>query len=159
MSAWCRHSHFAVWRWDQLHRRAVFKRSFDIIDSQFFLQAGSLPVSHFGSVGATPTPPSCYHASDKSYRTTQHPRQRHSELKAYIMGLIKPSISHRSIDGTELLSRRESAGLTQTELAKRCNVSQGFISQIERPGTRDIGTALAESFIRIFGESGENEDK
>ncbi len=73
--------------------------------------------------------------------------------------LITPSIYHRSIDGIELVKRREGKRMTQGQLAKRCGVSQGFISQLERPGVWEVTLKRAESLNRILGNNDDAEDE
>lgn len=60
------------------------------------------------------------------------------------------AIHHRSIDGDDLLKCRESAGMTQTELAKKCGLSQGYISELETPGIRDIRKMVADKIEQVF---------
>lgn len=69
--------------------------------------------------------------------------------------LIKPSKYHRTIDGGELLRRREHKGWSQQALAEYIGISRQFISQLEGPGeagdwlheiTTAIATQLADTF-------------
>lgn len=69
--------------------------------------------------------------------------------------LIKPSKYHRTIDGGELLRRREHKGWSQQQLAEHISVSRQFISQLESPGEagdwlHEITTALAFQIMQPF---------
>lgn len=69
--------------------------------------------------------------------------------------LIKPSKYHRTIDGGELLRRREQRKWSQQELAEHISVSRQFISQLESPGEdgswhHEITTMLATQFADTF---------
>ncbi len=64
--------------------------------------------------------------------------------------LINNSLYHKSIAGAELVRRREALGLSQAELATKCGVSQGYISQIERPGRWEVRVRFADKLAEIL---------
>lgn len=64
--------------------------------------------------------------------------------------LIKPSIYHRTLNGIELVKRREAAGLTQAEFAGRCGWSQQFQSQIEAPKEHEVCVDVANKIIQVI---------
>lgn len=73
------------------------------------------------------------------------------------MDFVKPSIYHRTIDGTMLTMAREAAGLTQGQLAARVathleisSLSRQFIAQIERPGDNEVRTEIAVALENVI---------
>ena len=64
--------------------------------------------------------------------------------------LITNSIYHRSINGVELVTRREALGLNQAELAAKLGVSQGYVCQLERPGLWEITVDMADKIQEIL---------
>jgi len=53
--------------------------------------------------------------------------------------------------GTRLRRRREQLGLSQRELARRANIPQPTISDVERGVQEDITTTLLKRFARALG--------
>lgn len=69
--------------------------------------------------------------------------------------LIKSSKYHRTIDGGELLRRREQRGWSQDEVADSIGVSRQFISRLESPGEdssweHEVTLKLAEQLEKTF---------
>lgn len=69
--------------------------------------------------------------------------------------LVKPSKYHRSLDGGELLRRREKKGLSQERLADIIQITQQFIAQLESPGPdedwhHEVTTTLANKLELAF---------
>lgn len=65
--------------------------------------------------------------------------------------IVKPSIWHRTIDGSQLMLAREMAGLTQQEFAELCGWSQEHQSQLERPQEYEIHIHKAEKILQALG--------
>jgi hypothetical protein len=72
--------------------------------------------------------------------------------------LITPSKYHRTLDGLELLKRREKCGHTQESVGAalatilgRDGISRVYICQLEHPGEHEIPTDVAEALIKLFG--------
>jgi transcriptional regulator with XRE-family HTH domain len=70
--------------------------------------------------------------------------------------LITNSIYHRTVNGMVLIRLMDERGLTQRALAKlvdckevRC--SQGYISQLARPGKWEVKAAFAERLREVLG--------
>ncbi len=64
-------------------------------------------------------------------------------------GLISESRSHKVVDGTALVDRRQELGLTQATFARLCNWSQQYQSMLERPGKHEITTNIAKTIAEI----------
>ena len=66
--------------------------------------------------------------------------------------LITPSIYHRTIDGVELIRRREALGLSQATFANLCGHSQQFQQRLEAPGGHEILATKADEIADLLGD-------
>ncbi len=61
--------------------------------------------------------------------------------------LIKPSLKHFTVDGTELAAARDRMGLTQTEFGKLCEWTPQRQCFLEKPGEHQITPETANKII------------
>jgi DNA-binding XRE family transcriptional regulator len=64
--------------------------------------------------------------------------------------IIHPSETHAAIDGDSLVKARETAGLTQQQLADKVGVTRQFISKMEKPGKNEIFLETAQRIIDVL---------
>ena len=64
--------------------------------------------------------------------------------------IVNNSKHHRSIDGSELVKRMDELRISQTELADRVGCSQGYISQIARPGEWEVKVEFADKIREVL---------
>lgn len=76
-------------------------------------------------------------------------------------GVVGPSVWHRTIDGDKLVAARNRLGMSQKAFAEACGYSQQFQQQIERPGSWEVTTQMAqkiEDVLRRKKEDGQEKN-
>lgn len=68
--------------------------------------------------------------------------------------LIDDSLFHKTLNGFELLRRREKAGLSQEEFAEKCDWSQQYQNQLEAPGLHEINIETAQKIVKTIDSCG-----
>ena len=66
--------------------------------------------------------------------------------------LISESLFHKTLNGMEMIRRREATGLTQAQFADKCGWSASYQCQLERIGGHEISVETAHTILRVLGE-------
>jgi ribosome-binding protein aMBF1 (putative translation factor) len=85
----------------------------------------------------------------KLLREVAEPNPRDKEMIDFAK-LIDPAEVLPGIIGNELRAARETAGLTQAQLAKKLNRSQGFVCGAERGSTK-VSVRYVEKVLKVCG--------
>ena len=64
--------------------------------------------------------------------------------------LIISSRFHRTLDGLEMVKKRQKAGLTQAEFAQKAGWSQQYQCQLEAPGEHEVPITVADKILEIL---------
>ena len=66
--------------------------------------------------------------------------------------LITESQQHKTLNGIELIKRREKAGMNQAEFAERCGWSAPYQSKLES-GSHEVETKIVDMIKAVLGIS------